>query len=718
MVFRFFPLYSLGRVVSRSIDGSADKVFTSFSYVFILLEVLLMMDCTPVIAVDSIPPISESSIHVVLYSENNRNMEGYNLATCTHETLSHDTLYEALEESGSILFQKNVVVLIAPIAFKPIAEKWIEYRTSQGYTILALFQESNDDFNNGYPIFLPQEFKTIIKIFSKYISIDSLIIMGDGAPTKEEQKGWRDIIPAPRVPAKVVNVFGSEETIASDGFYTDLDNDGIPEFPIGRLPTKTCSELETCVGKIIRYEQRSHLGIGERKLNVLIGSNGLNLSSINSSDNQIVEQGLSEGMSKYVTLLVSKTVKNLLSNYIPQSFVLSFTQFSRESVFCPELLDSQKVFLERINEETLFVLYMGHGFISELDQVVDDSGRAFSILDVQKCEGLNNYKHPPIMLLFACYVGAYDAWEPSLSEELVLRDGGPIAVIAASRVTAPYGMSVWGLALLDSLFGGNSRNSGQSEIILGKIFNEAQKKAVVFKNSENKSATGDSVKNIRNNTDANRGKFLEWVNKRLISSLETSSQQDIYDFKNSITTLALFLDPTSPALNDQIIDHIAEFNLLGDPLLRIKIPRELEVEEKNIVFGSDSVTIKGKLGIANDIQIKAELVRDGFNTVLSSGRLKQLRETNADYKSVYERANDFVVSSTQCTANDGFFSLTLLLPEGYSGKSRVRIFARDDKQAYIGSFPISIRPSRIIREEADNIYSRDSNDSVLSIGNE
>ena len=111
-------------------------------------------------------------------------------------------------------------------------------------------------------------------------------------------------------------------------------------------------------------------------------------------------------------------------------------------------------------------------------------------------------------------------------------------------------------------------------------------------------------------------------------------------------------------------------------------------------------------------------MRDGFNTVLSSGRLKQLRETNADYKSVYERANDFVVSSTQCTANDGFFSLTLLLPEGYSGKSRVRIFARDDKQAYIGSFPISIRPSRIIREEADNIYSRDSNDSVLSIGNE
>ena len=203
MVFRFFSLYSLGRVVSCSIDGSADKVFTSFSYVFILLEVLLMMDCTPVIAVDSIPPISESSIHVVLYSENNRNMEGYNLATCTHETLSYDTLYEALEESGSILFQKNVVVLIAPIAFKPIAEKWIEYRTSQGYTILALFQESNDDFNNGYPIFLPQEFKTIIKIFSKYISIDSLIIMGDGAPTKEEQKGWRDIIPAPRVPARV-----------------------------------------------------------------------------------------------------------------------------------------------------------------------------------------------------------------------------------------------------------------------------------------------------------------------------------------------------------------------------------------------------------------------------------------------------------------------------------------------------------------------------------
>lgn len=683
--------------MSHSIDGSAYKKLCPLSYTLILLEFLLLTVGTSVFAKESFPPTSESSIHVVLYSENDGNIEGYDLTTCTHETLPSDSPVEVWEKSGSLLPQGTVVVLVSPIAFKTVAEQWIAYRISQGYTILALFLESNDAFDNASPAFLPQEIKTVIESIGKHTTIDSLIIMGDGAPTKGEQGGWRDIIPAPRVAAKVVNVFGSEETIASDGYYTDFDNDGIPDFPIGRLPAKTDGELDTCIGKIIRYEQGGRGGIGGRKINVLIGSNGLDLSSIDSSDNQVVEKGSSDGVSKYVTLLVEKTVKNLFSNFVPQSFVLSFTQFSKDSVFCPELFDSQKVFLERINEETLFALYMGHGFISELDQIVDNSGRAFSIFDIQNCDDLNNYKHPPIMFFFACYVGAYDAWEPSLSEELILRDGGPIAVIAASRVTAPYGMSVWGLALLDSLFGEDSRNSRQSEIVLGRVFNEAQKRTVVFKNSDNKSATGDVVKNIRINTNAKKGKFLEWVNERLMNSLEISSRQDVYDFKNSITTLALFFDPTSSALNDQIIDHVAEFNLLGDPLLRIGIPRELNVEEKQVVFGFDSVTINGKLSIDNDIQIKAEMVRDGFNTVLSSSRLKQLRETNADYNSIYERANNFVVSAAQCLTSDGSFSLTLPLPEGYSGRSRVRLSAQDDKQEYIGSFPIVIRPSRTIK---------------------
>lgn len=693
--------------MSHSVD-SATYWFNSFCYKSLFLGILLLIIGVPVIALESVHPISDSSIQIFLYSENNRNLETDILTTCTRETIASDSLDEALEKSGSLLSKRTVVILIAPAAFKDIAEKWIEYRASQGYTIVALYQKSSDTRNDDDPVFLPQEIKSVIKYLDKHVTIDSLIVMGDGAPTRESQRGWRDIIPAPRVSAKVVQVFGSEETIASDGYYSDLDSDGIPEIPIGRLPAQTNDELDTCVDKIIRYEQGSQLGIGGRKINILIGSNGLDLSSINSSNNQSGEQDSSGGVLKYVILLVEKTVKNLFSNFVPQSFALSFTQFSRESVFCPAISDSQNVFLERLNEESFFVLYMGHGFIFELDQVVDDSTRAFSIFDVKNCDGLNNYQHPPVVLMCACYTGAYDAWEPSLSEEMFLRDGGPIAVIAASRVTGPYGMSIWGLALLESLFGGDVRNWNQSEIVLGRIFNEAQKKTIVFKNSDGKS-TRDVAKNIPNNPTLKRNNLLDWVNMRLMNSLETNTQQDLYEFKNSITTLALFLDPTSPALNDQIIDHIAEFNLLGDPLLRIQIPRELNIEEERVTVGADRVTIKGKLEIDKDMQIDAELVRDGFNTVLSSARLKQLRETNSDYNSVYEMANDFIVSSTHCVANDGVFSLTLLLPEGYSGKSRVRLSAQDGEQMYIGSLPIFVRPTRTTKEKTDEPLNRDSN---------
>ena len=48
-------------------------------------------------------------------------------------------------------------------------------------------------------------------------------------------------------------------------------------------------------------------------------------------------------------------------------------------------------------------------------------------------------------MLVACYTGAIDARDDSLAEELVLDEQGPVAVIAATRVTMPYGNTVSGL---------------------------------------------------------------------------------------------------------------------------------------------------------------------------------------------------------------------------------------------------------------------------------
>lgn len=145
--------------MSHSIDGSTYKKLCPFSYTLILLEFLLLTVGTSVFAKESFPPTSESSIHVVLYSENDGNIEGYDLTTCTHETLPSDSPVEVWEKSGSLLPQGTVVVLVSPIAFKTVAEQWIAYRISQGYTILALFLESNDALTTLLLLFFHRKLK-------------------------------------------------------------------------------------------------------------------------------------------------------------------------------------------------------------------------------------------------------------------------------------------------------------------------------------------------------------------------------------------------------------------------------------------------------------------------------------------------------------------------------------------------------------------------------
>jgi hypothetical protein len=55
-------------------------------------------------------------------------------------------------------------------------------------------------------------------------------------------------------------------------------------------------------------------------------------------------------------------------------------------------------------------------------------------------------------VFIACYTGALDSRPDSLAEELLLAEQGPIAVIAATRVTMPYGNTVLGYELLRAYF--------------------------------------------------------------------------------------------------------------------------------------------------------------------------------------------------------------------------------------------------------------------------
>jgi hypothetical protein len=48
----------------------------------------------------------------------------------------------------------------------------------------------------------------------------------------------------------------------ADPLFTDLDSDGLPDLPIGRLPVRTTAELETLIDKTLDYQAKSYLRTG------------------------------------------------------------------------------------------------------------------------------------------------------------------------------------------------------------------------------------------------------------------------------------------------------------------------------------------------------------------------------------------------------------------------------------------------------------------------
>ena len=88
----------------------------------------------------------------------------------------------------------------------------------------------------------------------------------------------------------------------------------------------------------------------------------------------------------------------------------------------------------------------------------------YPILDQRSAALLNCRTAPPIALLLACYTGALDGPGPCLAETLLATPGGPVAVLASSRVSMPYGMSVMAIELTREYF--NERPGTLGELLL------------------------------------------------------------------------------------------------------------------------------------------------------------------------------------------------------------------------------------------------------------
>ena len=537
--------------------------------------------------------------------------------------------------------------IVCPHEFSAALRPWVEFRESQGHQVT--FLSNSADAN---------EVRGAIRGLAAAGGLRYLLLVGDAAAVSLEAhvdangSPKLDGLPAPRsslqrltaggpnsppagiaghvptrhVRAKVNVRWGSEPHIATDNWYADLDDDGAPELAVGRLTADSAEEVSLMVKKILAYERSRDFGPWRRHLHFVAGLGGF---------------------GPLVDSVLETSAKNVIAAGLPASYGATLTQASWSSPFYPDPRRFRETAQEGLNDGCLFWIYMGHGQRRELDQIPQAAPRFRPILDASDARALRARNGAPIVCLFSCYAGAFDGPEDCLAEELLRAPGGPVAVLAGSRVTMPYAMTLLGAEMLEQCF-------TQQQATLGDAL-LAAKRAVV-------------------------------------------APAKSHSLRASLDAMAALLSPAPGDMAAERQEHLAMFNLLGDPLLGIRQPKAVVMRAESRSRGGAGsnapsgpvIHISARSPIAGAALVEIVAPRDELR--FQPGTRSEAPETGdaaSECGDTYARANDPVWMRQTIAVPAGDFEITLPIPAAAHGHCLARIFITGESDFALGATEVA-----------------------------
>ncbi len=496
--------------------------------------------------------------------------------------------------------------VICPAEFRQALEPWIRHRQAQGHRLVVI---SNMKSAEG----LRDEVRRIAAAGE----LRYLLLVGDADPALRTSRAVRRrSVPTHYVKA-VVNVrFGSTSEIATDNRYADLDGDRVPDIAVGRLTCDSAEELSRVVDKILNYERSTDFGPWRRKVHFVAGLGGF---------------------GPLADTVLQAAAKSLISQGIPSPYLTTLTYGSWQSPYCPDPRDFRRVALSRLNEGSLFWVYIGHGQQRAVDEVRVPGGR-YPILSTADIDRLACRHGATIACFLACYSGAFDLPRDCLAEEMLKSPGGPVAVLCGSRVTMPYGMSVLGSELLQQCF------VEQTETL---------------------------------------GEAILQAKRRMMDTQKPSR------FRAALDATAAVISPTADQLEAERAEHIELFNLLGDPLLRVAYPREIRVAVVPTAAAGRTISVSLTTPLAGSGVVELAVRRDRL-TFKPPRRERFDPAQLAGYGEVYRRANDPRLASRPVAFSQGSFTTQLPVPPDARGACHVRVFLEGPDGCAVGAADIRI----------------------------
>ncbi|HUK87139.1 MAG TPA: C25 family cysteine peptidase [Terriglobales bacterium] len=288
----------------------------------------------------------------------------------------------------------DMIILTHP-AFVSQLAPLVRLRRAQGLKVaVVLTDDVYDEFNFGERS--PQAVRDLLASALANWSVKPryLLLVGDASIDPRDFLGLGNF---DFVPTRLLAT--QELMTASDDWFSDFNDQGLPQISTGRLPVRTPQDAALLIGKIVAYDASP--APGPWKNQALLIADRDDTENF-TSDSQAVQALLPSGLA--ATLLPTSALDPATARQQVQA----------------ALAGGQ-----------LLVNYIGHGSVevwSEQD-----------LLDGASASALANGPRLPVVFSVECLNGFYqDVFTQSLAESLLLApQGGAVAVVASSGLLEP-----------------------------------------------------------------------------------------------------------------------------------------------------------------------------------------------------------------------------------------------------------------------------------------
>lgn len=417
----------------------------------------------------------------------------------------------------------------------------------------------------------------------------------------------------------------SATATASDNPYADVDGDELPEISVGRIPADTPEELKSVIAKILDYENGPETGTWRRRVSVF-ASEGHFGAAIDSMLEEMFKKLVSNNVSPNFDLSMTYANPNIPYFYIPDHF-------------------GDKV-IDRFNEGSLFMVYIGHGSDDSFDNVWWGKKR-YPIMTLKDVPRVDSGRMRQLLFIIACDTGKFTITGDSIAEALLKSPTGPVGVFAASEESQPYSNAILAKDIAHFFLGGRPETAGQGILDV--------KRALIQRNDEDRKLID--------------GKAVLMMSKKDM------------DIQNR--------------------DHLYLYNFLGDPATRIPYPADgdaITAPDQAAAGGDIPVVVKSPGGAPGRVLVTLECPPTEIIYEITDTSKLEGDAMNQAIKRNYENANNKVAASMQAPVSaDGTAKLSFKVPawvppgvyyikayvlggaQDSTGYERIRIVAGDGK---------------------------------------